>query len=209
MLTPLRSRLLACFAVAVLTGGCERTPDRSPEPIGRVDPGAAQADSLARSAPRVEPDTVVVSGVRAATARLDPVGESGVRGTVRLRQLDGGVRVRAEIGGLRRTRLHGLQILRAETCDAIDVRAHLGDDLGTPHGGPFRVPGARHVGDLGNVRGGDGDGRYDRIDPALRLNGTHSPVRRAVVVRAEPDDATLPDGGAGDVLACGVFQPTR
>ena len=198
--------------VAGLAGGCERTPAGSATTEGA---GAAPADGraasgrLADAGPAVAPDTVVVSGVRAALARLDPVGESGVRGTVRLRQLDAGVRVRAEIDGLRQTRLHGLQILRASSCDAPDLGAHLGDDLGTPHGGPFRMPGARHVGDLGNVRGGDGDGRYDRIDPVLRLTGTHSPVRRAVVVRAEADDATLPDGGAGGVLACGVFQPSR
>ena len=208
-----RVRLLACFAVATLLGGCEPAPDRPAASERRA--GAPRADSLsasgrgAGSGGEVEPDTVVVRGVRAATARLDPVDGSGVSGTVRLRQLDGGVRVRAEIDGLRRTRLHGFQILRAATCDEIDLAAHLGDDLGAPHGGPFRLPGDRHVGDLGNVRGGDGDGRYDRIDPVLRLNGLHSPVRRAVVVRAEPDDATQPDGGAGAVLACGVFQPGR
>ena len=134
------------------------------------------------------------------------MGNSGVSGVVVLSQLSGGVRVRAEVDGLDQTRLHGFQILRAAACDAADADLHLGADLGTPHGGPYRLPGDRHVGDLGNVRGGDGDGRYDRIDPVLALNGTHSPVGRAVVVRAEADDATTRGGGAGGVLACGVFS---
>lgn len=166
-------------------------------------------DSLVALESVIEPDTLVVSGVGAATARLEPVGEREVQGVVRLRQLEGGVRVRAEINGLRETRLHGFQILRATSCEDADPAQHLGNDLGTPHGGPYRLAVDRHVGDLGNIRGGNGDGRYDRIDTVLRLSGTHSPVGRAVVVRAETDDATLPGGGAGDVLACGVFQPGR
>lgn len=167
------------------------------------------ADSLIASKPVLVPDTLEVSGVSRATARLESVGAREVRGIVRLRQFEGGVRVRAEIDGLRETRRHGFQVLRATSCEAVDPDLHLGHDLGTPHGGPYRLARDRHVGDLGNIRGGNGDGRYDRIDSVLRLNGTHSPVHRAVVIRAEADDATTPGGGAGEVLACGVFQPGR
>ncbi|GAB5534351.1 MAG: hypothetical protein Rubg2KO_06000 [Rubricoccaceae bacterium] len=207
-------RSLALSLAFGLAMGCEVPPDEaalvgSPDTV-RVDSlGMPLADSLAVLDLVSEPDTLVVTGVRAATARLEAVGEGAVSGTVRLRQLEGGVRVRAEMNGLRETRLHGFQILRATSCEGADPDLHLGNDLGTPHGGPYRLAVDRHVGDLGNIRGGNGDGRYDRIDTVLRLNGTHSPVGRAVVVRAETDDATRPGGGAGEVLACGVFQPSR
>ena len=204
--------LVLCVGVVGLATGCETAPT---DPVPIVVPNSAQADSLQRAvedslaALRPEPDTLVVSGVRSAAARLEPVGEREIRGIVRLRQLDAGVRVRAEIDGLRETRLHGFQVLRATSCEDADPAEHLGNDLGTPHGGPYRLPGERHVGDLGNVRGGNGDGRYDRIDSVLRLSGTHSPVGRAVVIRADTDDATSPDGSAGEILACGVFQAGR
>ncbi len=120
----------------------------------------------------------------------------------------GGVRVLVELDGLSRSEYHALQILRGRDCDA-DPSVHLGADVGTPHGGPYSLPGLRHLGDLGSVRGDDRDGRYDRIDAALSLDGTTSPVGRAVVVRAGRDDAASPDGAAGDVIGCGVLEAGR
>ena len=159
------------------------------------------------STPVLDPDTVAVRGVSLATARIDPVGAGRVTGTVRVREVDGGVRVRADLSGLSQSGFHAFQILRGRDCDA-DPGVHLGADAGAPHGGPYSLPGDRHAGDLGNVRGDRGRGRYDRIDPALSLDGVGSPVGRAVVVRAERDDA-VSDGTGGAVIGCGVLQPGR
>lgn len=150
-------------------------------------------------------DTVDVRGVDRVTAVLSPVGDGRVTGTVRLMQTASGVRVRAEFDGLSASGYHALQILHGRTCDA-DPALHLGAEAGTPHGSPYAPPGARHAGDLGNVRGDDGRGRYDRIDPVIRLDGTGSAVGRAVVVRAGRDDAASPDGAAGDVIGCGILE---
>ncbi len=152
------------------------------------------------------PDTVDVRGVTRATARIEPVGAGRVTGTVRIMQTDAGVRVKAALYDLSRSDFHAFQILRGRSCDA-DPAVHLGADTGAPHGGPYSLPGQRHAGDLGNVRGDDGRGRYDRIDPALTLAGTGSAVGRAVVLRAGRDDAASPDGAAGDVIGCGVLEP--
>lgn len=211
-MTSLVLRFVVCFVVLVLVSGCSEPATESTERPEAATWGGDSLhvrDSLAVAERTVVPDTLEVSGVQAATARLEATGIREIRGEVRLRQLEGGVRVSASVTGLRETRLHGFQILRGSSCDEADPDVHLGEDLGAPHGGPYRLQHARHIGDLGNIRGGDGDGRYDRIDPVLRLNGTHSPVGRAVVVRAEADDATTPGGGAGEVLACGVFQAGR
>ncbi|MDT0633221.1 superoxide dismutase family protein [Rubrivirga litoralis] len=155
-------------------------------------------------APGLAPDTVEVSGVGVATARVEPVGAGRVDGTVQLRQTEGGVRVQADLRGLSQSDFHAFQILRGRDCGA-DPDVHLGAEAGR-HGGPYALPGDRHAGDLGNVRGDRGRGRYDRIDPALNLDGTGSPVGRAVVVRAERDDA-VSDGTGGAVVGCGVLVP--
>ena len=186
---------LACglAAVAFLTACTE--PDASPPP-----------SPTRTSAPVLAPDTVAVSGVSVATARIEPVGRGRAEGTVRLRQLGDGVRVQADLRGLSQSQFHAFQILRGRDCDA-DPDVHLGAESG-PHGGPYSLPGERHAGDLGNVRGDRGRGRYDRIDPVLDLGGVGSPVGRAVVVRAERDDAVSDDTG-GAVIGCGVLQPGR
>ena len=154
----------------------------------------------------LEPDTAAVEGVEVATARIEPVGAGRASGTVELRQTDGGVRVRADLEGLSQSDFHAFQILRGRDCDA-DPDVHLGAEAGR-HGGPYSLPGDRHAGDLGNVRGDRGRGRYDRIDPALDLGGTGSPVGRAVVVRTDRDDA-VSDATGGAVVGCGVVEPGR
>lgn len=170
------------------------------------DPAAPAPDAPPSSARVLPLDTADVQGVDRVVARIEPVGGDGVRGTVRLLRAEGGVRVTAELEGLSASEYHGLQVLRGRDCGASPA-VHLGAESGAPHGGPYSLPGERHAGDLGNVRGDRGRGRYDRIDPVLRLSGTGSAVGRAVVVRASRDDAASPDGAAGAVIGCGVLEP--
>ena len=155
--------------------------------------------------PALPPDTVAVEGVDRAVAEVEPVGAGAVEGTVRFYRVGEGVRVRARLSGLSASGYHAFQVLRGRDC-AADPAVHLGADAGTPHGGPYALPGARHAGDLGNVRGDDGSGRYDRIDPVLSLDGTASVVGRAVVVRERPDDGASADGNAGAVVGCGIVE---
>lgn len=175
------------FAVPACTDPTPRAPDPTP-------------------APALPPDTVDVRGVDRATAQIEPVGQGRASGTVRLMRTAEGIRVRAQVDGLSQSGYHGFQILRGRTCDA-DPAVHLGADVGVPHGSPYALPGERHAGDLGNVRGDRGVGRYDRIDPVLRLDGTGSAVGRAVVLRVGRDDGASPDGAAGDVIGCGILEP--
>ena len=115
----------------------------------------------------------------------------------------------AEVQGLTPGTFHALQILSGRDCLS-DPAEHLRAAADTTHGGPYSLPGLRHAGDLGSIRGeGDGAGRYDRIDAVLSLNGTTSPVRRALVIRSLRDDAATPDGAAGEVIGCGVIERVR
>lgn len=166
--------------------------------------GAAGRDT--GDAGHVEPVEPASAG--AARATLAAVGDSGVEGTVRLVDAGVGVRVVAEVEGLPGAdRFFALQILATGACDGLgDAPPHFDPD-GARHG-PFDAGrGDRHAGDLGNLRGYDGYGRYDRVDPLLALRGDRSAVGHAIVVRAGLDDAyTLPDGAPGPVLACGVLE---
>lgn len=190
--SPLRLLLAGLLAVA----GC------SPREPAEAPAGEALLDAA--------PDTADVRGVATVTARIAPVGSNGAEGTVRLTQTDAGVRVRMELAVLRPRARHGVQILHARDCGG-DARVHLGAADGARHGAPPHEPPDRHAGDLGNVRADDaGRARYDRIDPALTLDGTASAVGRAVVVRDAPDDGTTqPDGAAGAVVGCGLLEADR
>ena len=190
-------------ALALVATACEPAPPPPAAPA--ADPADVRAGSTAGTLP---PDTVDVQGVAVARAQIAPVGGGGVSGSVTFARVEGGVRVKAALDGLSRSDFHAFQILRGRDCSA-DPAVHLGADAGTPHGGPYAPPGLRHAGDLGNVRGDDGEGRYDRVDPVLTLDGTASLVGRAVVLRAGRDDASSPDGAAGDVVGCGIAERVR
>ncbi len=171
---------------------------------GRGAPPQADSDAPARPpGVAVDPRTAP-----SATAQLAPVGGSGVAGTVRLADLGAGVRVTAQVSGLGEgDTFHAIQILATGSCDDLGETPPHFDPDGATHG-PFDAPaGARHAGDLGNLRSYDGDARYDRLDPLLTLSGERSAVGHALVVRAGRDDAyTIPDGAPGAVVACGVLE---
>ncbi|WP_420456959.1 superoxide dismutase family protein [Rubrivirga sp.] len=205
--------LALAAALALAATACDTAPPAAPvaDAAGPVATDSLAADSLAVDsveAVALPPDTVDVRGVQTARARIEPAGDGSVSGTLRLARVAGGVRVLIALDGLSSSGFHAVQILRGRDCDA-EPAVHLGVDAGTPHGGPYSLPGLRHAGDLGSIRGDGGDGRYDRIDAALSLDGTMSPVGRAVVVRAERDDGASADGAAGDVVGCGVIERGR
>ena len=155
------------------------------------------------------PEPVVLDSATVADAPTVTAEIAGrVSGTVRLVEYPTGTRIRALVQGLGRDERHGFQILDGRTCDGADPSIHLGHGT-APHGSPDALPARRHAGDLGNLVGDDrGGGRYDRVDPVVRLSGPLSAVGRAIVIRAGQDDGfTPPDGSAGDILGCGVLSP--
>ena len=185
------------LVVALTAGALLAACDPAPPPPPTAPPAATGGAAL-------PPDTVDVRGVSGAVAQIEPAEGGRATGTVRLQGVEGGVRVLVELRGLSETEFHALQVLRGRDCGA-DPDVHLGAESGR-HGGPYALPGDRHAGDLGNVRGDGGRGRYDRVDPALSLSGTGSAVGRAVVVRAGRDDA-VDAGSGGAVVGCGVLRP--
>ncbi|MEM0963409.1 MAG: superoxide dismutase family protein [Bacteroidota bacterium] len=196
----LRSHLLLA---SVLLAACEVATSSPPDVSAGAD--ASPRDTVRQRA--LPPDTVDVQGVSSARARIEPVGSGRVEGTVTFVRVAGGVRVRADLTGLSQREYHAFQVLRGRDCGA-DLTVQLGADTNAPRGGPYSLPGHRRAGDLGNVRGDRGRGRYDRIDPVLSLSGTASAIGRAVVLRERRDDTVSPDGSAGAVIGCGIVEAT-
>ena len=143
---------------------------------------------------------------------MNPDGDSGVKGLVKLVQPAGGkVKIVAEISGLKPGK-HGFHIHQygnlTEGCKT--AGPHFNPHKLT-HGGPASE--TRHVGDLGNVEAGeDGNAKFELEDHLVSLTGEFSVIGRSFVVHAGVDDLgqgghelSPTTGNAGARLACGTI----
>jgi Cu-Zn family superoxide dismutase len=141
-----------------------------------------------------------------AVARLRPVDQSGVEGTVTFVPARAGIRVTGEVRNLSPGE-HGFHVHEFGDCSGEGARSAGGhfNPYDMPHGSPDSVQ--RHVGDLGNITADSaGTATIDRVDPMIRFEGPASIIGRAVVVHTQADDfTTQPTGAAGGRVACGVI----
>jgi Cu-Zn family superoxide dismutase len=130
--------------------------------------------------------------------------DSEVVGAVTFTEVEGGVRIIADIGGLTPGK-HGFHIHEHGDCSAPDATSAGGHFNPTKkkHGGPDSAE--RHVGDLGNIEANDqGLAHYDRVDNVISLNGKESIIGKSIIIHSDPDDLVSdPTGNAGKRLACG------
>jgi len=188
---PLRLVALATFAASIIVPAGTRAADMP-----------MQHDMAAM--------TPAAPAVTAVVAVLVPTQGNDVRGTVKFTKVAGGVRVVADITGLKPGE-HGFHIHEfgdASSADGMAAGGHF-NPAAAAHGAPTAA--VRHAGDLGNIKA-DASGRatLDQVDPKLSLEGAASIVGRAVVVHANPDDlATQPTGNAGGRVAVGVIGVTK
>ncbi len=156
---------------------------------------------------------------RSATAQLSSPGgaSTGVSGTVRFTEIEGGVYLSYEITGLDPGE-HGFHVHEGASCAAADTDGdgtpeaggaaggHF-DPLGSPHGAPSAEPDARHAGDLGNITA-DADGLAvgGREDRVLTFDGATGLIGHTMMVHSGRDDLTSqPSGDAGSRVGCGVI----
>ncbi len=183
---------------AALAAGCASNEDVRSEPareaaVAKVDPWA---------------------GVTEAVAVVQPVGKnSKVHGVVHFTQVEGGVRIAAEIEGLKPDSRHAFHIhefgdATGLATDGKSAGGHYNPES-QPHGGPDAEH--HHAGDLGNLEANDkGHARYERTIHGLTIAGEHDPiVGRSVIIHAGEDDfSTQPTGTTGDGttrVGCGVI----
>lgn len=158
----------------------------------------------------VQTDTAVASQADAFSefvAVLHPTSGNEVEGVVLFSNTDEGVRVGAQVSGLRPMSSHGFHIHEFGDCRAADASSAGGhfNPAGMPHGAPESE--RRHAGDLGNLIANDaGVAQTNVVDPELSFEGADSILGRAVVIHANADDLeSQPSGAAGPRIACGVI----
>ena len=127
-----------------------------------------------------------------ATAGLHPTKGNKTEGEVTFEQLDGKVRVTAQVIGLKPNQEHGFHIHGVGDCSSGDGMSAKG-----------------HAGDLPNLKA-DAKGRAHlqvELDTITVTTGPASIVGRAVIIHALPDDYhSQPTGNAGARMACGVIR---
>jgi Cu-Zn family superoxide dismutase len=144
--------------------------------------------------------------VTAAAAVLLPTQGNEVRGTVRFTKVTDGVRVVADVAGLKPGK-HGFHVHEfgdATSADGSAAGGHFNPGHQS-HGAPNAAQ--RHAGDLGNLEAdASGHAALDYVDPVLALDGPNSIVGRGLIVHADADDlVSQPTGNAGKRVACGVI----
>ncbi|OPY65661.1 MAG: Superoxide dismutase (Cu-Zn) precursor [Syntrophorhabdaceae bacterium PtaU1.Bin034] len=144
-------------------------------------------------------------GVEKAVAVIHPTPGNAVRGVVKFTKEKAGVKVVADIEGLKEGK-HGFHVHEYGDCSSMDAESAGGhfNPNGKPHGAPTDKE--RHVGDLGNINANaEGKAHYEWTDTQISLAGPNSIIGRAVIVHADPDDLkSQPTGNAGARLGCGV-----
>jgi superoxide dismutase, Cu-Zn family len=138
-----------------------------------------------------------------AVCVLAAMKDSGVKGTLLLRQQGKDVVISGEVSGLKPGE-HGFHIhefgdLRAP--DGMSTGPHFNPE-GHDHGGPHSDK--RHAGDLGNIKADkNGVAKVDTKAEGLML---HFVIGRSLVVHADPDDLkSQPAGNAGARIGVGVI----
>jgi Cu-Zn family superoxide dismutase len=191
---PLPRRAVWCpatiVAIALLAGGCSNLERASDE--------------------RVTVLTELVGTPSAtASARLVPIGGSGIDGKVSFAQYGALVVIRTKLFGLPPGRAFGLHVHEGRNCTRADgsgIGGHFnpGNALHGRPDGPVH-----HAGDLANlVSDGEGYATYSTQTGALTVTaGPNSLIGRVIVLASRADDyTTQPDGNSGPPLACGFIR---
>ena len=204
-MTAFRSVLLLGSALAL--SACKpaetpvaEAPPAAPAPVEAPVAPAPPADPLAQ--------TQLAASARAA---LNPVGESGVSGTLAFTVDNGGVRVTGSFTGLKPGATHAFHIHEFGNCTAADASSAGGhfNPAAAAHGNR-EGGGEHHAGDIPNqVAGADGVAAVDQRLEGLQIGGGGELdiIGRGVIVHADADDyTTQPTGNAGGRIACGVIE---
>jgi superoxide dismutase, Cu-Zn family len=147
------------------------------------------------------------AAVKQAVAVIQPTAGNQCKGTVRFTQMDGQVKVVADLSGLTPNQKHAIHIHQFG-----DISAPDGTSAGghyNPEGFPHGLPPApmRHAGDLGNLQADAAGNAHDELTvDNISIAGMKNPIiGRAIVVHAKPDDGGQPTGNAGGRIGDGVI----
>lgn len=141
-----------------------------------------------------------------AAATLKAAPGQNLKGDVSFKGTDSGIEVSVNVSGLQPGAVHAMHIHENGKCDAPKFESAGGHFNPTKE--PHAHPAAKqsHIGDLGNiVADKNGNAKLDLVMARAKFSDQTSPINKAVIVHAKPDDLrSQPSGEAGDRIACGV-----
>ncbi len=187
-------KLLNVFAILLLVVSCGSSDDEKPLT------GAGGEGSMER----LGESHVIDPDVKKGFAIINPKSGSDVVGAVTFTEVEGGIRIIADVGGLMEGK-HGFHIHELGDCSADDGSSAGGHfNPGNQSHGGFDSE-VRHVGDLGNLEANKyGFAHYDRVDSVITLEGENSIVGKSVVIHDGEDDLQSdPTGNSGSRIGCG------
>lgn len=146
-----------------------------------------------------------------AVAKIEPLGEDGISGTVTFTETAGQVHMVADVKSPGNG-THAIHIHEFGDCSAPDGKAAGGhwnptnEDHGKWGEPPF------HRGDIGNIEiGKDGAGKLELTTDLWSVTSddtTKNVIGKAIIVHEMKDDfKTQPTGNAGARYGCGVIEP--
>ncbi|KAA5543270.1 superoxide dismutase family protein [Roseiconus nitratireducens] len=205
--------------LTLLCFGCNEGPDQDtvvPEPAA---PDTTVPDTTTPEQPMPSSGTTstdaastnsndsAASESMVAVANLEPIGDSGVKGTVTFTAVDGGVKVTGEVTGLEPGK-HGFHVHEKGDLSDKETGKSAGGHFNPtdqPHGKPSDEK--RHVGDLGNIEANeDGVATIEMTDEVISLSGDDAIVGKSLMIHAGEDKFTQPTGDAGARVAFGVIE---
>ncbi|MES2526728.1 MAG: superoxide dismutase family protein [Bdellovibrionota bacterium] len=132
-------------------------------------------------------------------------------GKLEMIPVDEGMKLIAEVKGLKPGAVHGFHIHETGKCEGPDFKS-AGEHFNPKkidHGGPASH--AHHTGDLGNlVANKEGVARTDIVLRNLSSDEINSLIGKSVIIHSKADDyATQPSGDSGDRVACGVINKLK
>ena len=157
---------------------------------------------LTRVHPRASAEETAAASAHATLQSEDP----GVSGSVTITKEAGGVKIVADVSGVKTDGKHGFHIHENGQCEHSDHFKSAGGHFNPAHVDHACPPtDPRHAGDLGNIEITGGKGHLELTSTQLSLDGPNTVVGKAFILHAAADDCkTQPTGNAGDRLACGV-----
>lgn len=144
--------------------------------------------------------------ITSAKAVLSPTKDNAVSGVVNFTQVEGGVKIVADVTGLTPGE-HGFHIHEFGDCSASDAMSAGGhfNPSHEEHGAPGAAH--HHSGDFGNlVADISGKAHYELLSKSIAFTGPNSILGRGMIVHEKMDDLhSQPVGNAGARVACGVI----
>lgn len=130
---------------------------------------------------------------------------------VQFTETDKGIKVTADVSGLKPGSVHGFHVHEKNECKGPDFKSaggHL-NPAHTPHSGP--AASMNHLGDLGNlVANAKGVARTEVLIPTDEAKDMNVFLGKAIIIHEKADDlATQPTGDSGDRLACGIIKAEK